>query len=59
MISLGWGNEPPVIAQARLNDEIRKRGTRLDAIKAVTEQEWKGRYAQDLKAEILEILEGW
>lgn len=56
---MGWGQEPPVVKEARLNDEIRKRGQRLSEVKAAASKDWRGRYAQDLKAEILEILEGW
>lgn len=56
---MGWGQIPPVVKEARLNDEIRKRGVRINAAKAILAKDWRGRYAQDLQAELLEILEGW
>lgn len=56
---MGWGQEPPVVAEARLNEEIKKRGRRLNEVKAIISKDWRGRYAQDLQAEIEAILEGW
>lgn len=56
---MGWGQEPPIVKEARLNEEIRKRGVRLNAVKALIGKDWRGRYAQDLVAELEEVLQGW
>jgi hypothetical protein len=57
---MGWGQIPPVVREAKLNDEIRKRGLkisrleeRLGRVTLVVGQDWRGRYAQDLVADIL------
>ena len=60
---MGWGQIPPVVREAKLNDEIRKRGLKISRLEEqlgrvtlVAGKDWRGRYAQDLVAELLTAL---
>lgn len=60
---MGWGQEPPKVTEARLNNEIVKRGVRIDQLEkrheralAILNQDWRGRYAQDLVTALQEVL---
>jgi hypothetical protein len=60
---MGWGQIPPVVREAKLNDEIRKRGLKISRLEEslgrvalVVGKDWRGRYAQDFIAEILAAL---
>lgn len=55
-MSAGWGNRAVIVNEARLNEEIRKRGKQIDAVRAIIGKDWRGRVAQDLVAELELVL---